>query len=90
MESQDKLFLIVAESSCRYKAPARFSEDIVVRTALARATDRVIRYQYEIRRKNDWELLTTGETAHVVTDSNFRPSRLPDRYRKLFSLPVRH
>jgi acyl-CoA thioester hydrolase len=89
MESQDQLFLTVAESSCRYKAPARFSEDIVVRTALAKATDRVIRYQYEIRRKRDWELLATGATAHVVTDKNFRPSRLPDRYRKSFSLPPR-
>jgi acyl-CoA thioester hydrolase len=89
MESKDKLFLTVAESSCRYKSPAHFSEDIAVRTALAKATDRVIRYQYEIRRKKDWELLATGETAHVVTDKSFRHSRLPDRYRECFSLPPR-
>jgi acyl-CoA thioester hydrolase len=89
MESRDNLFLMVAESSCRYKAPARFSEDIVVRTALARATDRVIRYQYEVRRKAGWELLATGETAHVVTDSSCRPARLPDHYREMFSLPSR-
>jgi acyl-CoA thioester hydrolase len=89
MESKDKLFLTVAESSCRYKAPAHFSEDITVRTALAKATDRIIRYHYEIRRNKDRELLATGETAHVVTDSSFRPSRLPDRYREYFSLPPR-
>ena len=89
MESNDKLFLMVAESACRYKAPARFEDDIVVRTALAKATDKVIRYQYEIRRKGNWELLATGETAHVVTDTNFRPSRLPDHYRECFSLPPR-
>ena len=87
MESKDNVFLIVAESRCRYKAPARFQDEIVVRTALAKATDRVIRYQYEVRRKGSWELLSTGETAHVVTDSNFRPTRLPARYRKCFSLP---
>ncbi len=89
MESNDGLFLVVAESACRYKAPARFEDDIVVKTALAKATDRVIRYQYEIRKKTGWELLATGETAHIVTDSNFRPSRLPDHYRQYFSLPPR-
>jgi acyl-CoA thioester hydrolase len=89
MESRDKLFLMVAESSCRYKAPAHFSEDIVVRTALAKATDRVIRYRYEIRRKEGWALLATGETAHVATDASSRPSRLPDCYREYFSLPPR-
>jgi acyl-CoA thioester hydrolase len=89
MESKDKHYLVVAEASCRYKSPARFEDDIIVRTALAKATDRVIRYQYEIRKKSDNELLATGVTAHVVTDLNHRPSRLPDRYRDYFSLPAR-
>jgi acyl-CoA thioester hydrolase len=89
MESRDGRFLTVAEAACRYKAPAHFSEEILIRTALAKATDRVIRYQYEVREKSTQRLLATGETAHVVTDSKFRPSRLPDRYRICFSLPPR-
>jgi acyl-CoA thioester hydrolase len=89
MEATDDCYLMVAEASCRYKAPARFEEDIVVRTALAKATDRVIRYRYEIRNKRTGELLATGETAHVVTDMKYRPARLPDCYRSYFSLPHR-
>jgi len=89
MESRDKHFLMVAEASCRYKSPAHFEDDIVVRTSLGRANDRIIRYRYEIRRKSDAELLATGETAHVVADINHRPARLPDRYRGYFSLPPR-
>jgi acyl-CoA thioester hydrolase len=89
MESRDKLYLIVAEASCRYKSSAHFEDEIVVRTALAKATDRVIRYQYEIRRKSDNKLLATGETVHVVTDRNHRPRRLPDHYRQCFSLSLR-
>src|SRR5512136_947375 len=57
MESKDGRFMMVAEASCRYKAPAHFEDDIVVRTAIAHATDKVIRFQYEIRRKNTWQLL---------------------------------
>jgi acyl-CoA thioester hydrolase len=89
MESRDGRFLMVAEASCRYKAPARFEEDIIVRTGLAKATDRVIRYRYEIRQKQTLQLLATGETAHVVTDMKYRPARLPERYRGYFSLPHR-
>jgi len=89
MESKDKHYLIVAEASCRYRSSARFEDEIIVRTALARANDRVIRYQYEIRRKSDDELLATGETAHVVTDFDHRPARLPAHYRQYFSLPPR-
>jgi acyl-CoA thioester hydrolase len=89
MESRDSRFLMVAEAACRYKAPAHFGEDIVVRTALARATDRVIRYQYEIRNQATRQLLVTGETAHVVTDPQCRPARLPDHYREYFALPPR-
>lgn len=89
MESGDERYLIVAEASCRYKSPARFEDDIVVRTTLAKANDRIIQYSYEIRRKRDGELLATGETTHVVTDLNHKPVRLPDRYRAYFSLPHR-
>jgi len=89
MESRHKRYLMVAEASCRYKAPARFEDDIIVRTSLAKATDKVLRYRYEICRKRDRQLLVTGETTHVVTDLNCRPTRLPDHYRKYFSLPPR-
>ncbi len=89
MEARDGLFLMVADSSCRYKSPARFSDDLIVRTALAKATDKVIRYRYEILKKEDSALLAAGETTHVVTDAGFHPCRLPDRYRKYFSLPPR-
>jgi acyl-CoA thioester hydrolase len=85
MESKDDRFLMVAEASCRYKSPARFEDDIIVRTGLAKATDRVIRYRYEIRRKRTGKLLATGETAHVITDKNYRPARLPDHYLTYFS-----
>ena len=89
MESRDGRYLMVAEASCRHKSPARFSEEIVIKTGLAKATDRIIRYRYEIWSKDTGRLLATGETAHVVTDSQYRPARLPDAYRKFFSLPPR-
>ena len=89
MESTDKRYLMVAEASCRYKAPAHFEETITIRTGLAKATDRVIHYRYQICNQSTGQLLATGETTHVVADMSLRPSRLPNRYRKYFDLPGR-
>ena len=89
MEAKENRLMVVAEAGCRYKSPARFGEEIIVRTSLAKANDRVIRYRYEIRTKDTGQLLATGGTAHIVTDPEFRPARLPDSYRKYFSLPPR-
>ncbi len=86
MERQDKRCMIVAEATCRYRAPARFEDEILIRTALAGATDKVIRFHYEIRNKQTGELLATGETTHVVVDVSLRSARVPDRYRALFNL----
>src|SRR5579863_2716707 len=34
MEKQDGLYIMVAEARCRYKAPARYDDEILVRTSL--------------------------------------------------------
>jgi acyl-CoA thioester hydrolase len=89
MEQEDGKFMAVAEATCRYKAPARFEDDIVIRTAVASATEKVIRFMYEVCNKKTGQLLATGETVHVVTDADVRPSRIPDKYRHHFHLPPR-
>jgi acyl-CoA thioester hydrolase len=87
MEEQDGKFMTVAEATCRYKAPARFEDDILIRTSVGSATEKVVRFKYEILRQKTGQLLATGETVHVVTDSQVRPARIPDRYRQHFHLP---
>jgi acyl-CoA thioester hydrolase len=83
MEKEDGLCIIVAEAQCRYKAPAKFDDEIEVRTRLTHVRRRVITFTYEIYRKPEDELLAEGETVHVVTDLSGRPRALPDKYRAL-------
>lgn len=87
LEKQHDRMMTVAEASCRYRAPARFEDEILIRTAVAGATDKVIRFHYEVRRKNTGQLLADGQTTHVVVDAALRPARLPREYRKYFLLP---
>ncbi len=83
MEKEDGLCIIVAEARCRYKAPARYDDEIEVRTRLAEVRRRVLTFAYEIYRKPDDELLAEGETVHVITNLEGRPRPLPDKYREL-------
>jgi acyl-CoA thioester hydrolase len=80
MEKEDGLCIIVAEARCRYKAPARYDDEIEVRTCLKEVRRRVLTFDYEIYRKADDELLAEGETVHVITDLSGRPRALPDKY----------
>lgn len=84
MEEQDKLYIMVAEARCRYKAPAHYDDEIVVRTRLKDVRKRVLVFAYEVYRQPDDELLAEGETVHVVTDFDGRPRALPEKYLDLF------
>ena len=83
MERQDDCHLPVAEARCRYKAPARYDDPLVIRTRLTRRRGSILNFAYEIVRETDGLLLATGETVHVLVDSRFQACELPDRYLRL-------
>src|SRR5947209_18993159 len=69
-------YLVVAESSCRYKAPARYDDEVIVRTSLQSVQRRTARFGYQIYRV-DGLLLAEGETFHVLVDRAGRPTTFP-------------
>ncbi len=79
MERETGLFMIVAEARCRYKTPARYEDDLIVRTIITELTKRTLRFGYEIHRA-DGVLCATGETLHVLINSEGRPSSFPERF----------
>jgi len=86
MESEDDSFIVVAEASCRYKRPARFDDLLTVRTRVTGSKRRTIQFGYEIFHQGTGELIATGETVHVICDSEGRPKALPEKYRGYFPL----
>jgi acyl-CoA thioester hydrolase len=85
MEIADDCHIVVAEAHCRYLHPARYDERLRVRTRIAEAKNRTIRFSYEIFRADDNRLLATGETVHVICGINGKPKLLPAKYRNAFS-----
>src|SRR5271167_1195276 len=88
MESQDNCFIAVAEAKCRYRAPARYDEEVLVRTQLLNVRESVIHFGYELHRAEDGALLAEGETTHIVTGADMKIAALPEKYLKVFRAAV--
>ena len=84
MEQQDNCFIAVVDARCRYKAPARYDDEIVIRTWLKNIRESVIHFGYELTRVEDGSLLAEGETTHIVADAQMRKTVLPEKYMKAF------
>jgi acyl-CoA thioester hydrolase len=84
MEIQDDSFIVVAESKCRYRRPARYDDPLRIRTRVISVKRRTIHFGYEVVHDETGEVLATGETIHVVCDSKGRPKVLPGKYRQYF------
>jgi acyl-CoA thioester hydrolase len=76
--------LAVADASIRYHAPARYDDEIVVKTWIEESRPRMVTFGYEIRVVQGDRKVATGETRHIFCDSDFRPCRLPGKYTALF------
>src|SRR4030095_4434162 len=79
MERETGLFLIVAEASCRYKNPAKYEDELIIRTRVTESTRRTLRFSYEIERSNG-DQIAIGETLHVLINGEGRPSSFPQKY----------
>lgn len=83
MEQEDQCFIAVVDARCRYKAPARYDDEIMIRTHLKNVRESVIHFGYEAVRV-DGTLLAEGETTHIVTDAQMNRKVIPEKYLGVF------
>jgi|SRR5579862_262806 len=84
MEKQDGCCVAVVEAKCRYRAPARYDEELLVRTRLLNVKESVIHFGYELLRAQDNMLIAEGDTTHIVTDPHMKIAVLPEKYLDAF------
>ena len=84
MEEVDRCFIAVVDARCRYKAPARYDDEILVRARIKNVRDSLLHFGYELLRASDGTLLAEGETTHLVTDASMKVTSIPEKYRKAF------
>jgi len=86
MEREDGVLLAVAEACCRYQSPARFDDEVIVKTWIEEAHSRMVTFAYEMRLAEGGRVLATGNTRHIFVDREMRRTRLPVKYHAMFGL----
>jgi acyl-CoA thioester hydrolase len=86
MEEEDGILLAVAEARCRYGSPARFDDEVIIKTWIADASSRMVTFAYEMRLADGDRKVATGETRHVFCNRELKPCRMPEKYRLRFGL----
>jgi len=84
MEVQDDCHLPVVDARCRYKSPAYYDEEIVVRTELRNLRGSLIHFGYVMMRQGDNAVIAEGDTTHIVVNARMEKRPLPERYRAAF------
>ena len=80
MEREDGCYIAVVDARCRYKAPARYDEEIIIRTHLKNVRESMIHFGYEALRAGDELQLAEGETTHIVINSEMTRRAIPEKY----------
>ena len=70
------LFFVVVKVECRYKAPARFDQELTLLTRIVRQTVVRIDHAYELRREG--QLLAEAATTIACVDRAGNPQQIPD------------
>lgn len=79
----DGIALPVIEAYCEFKSPARYDDELQVKTWGELLSPARVAFRYEVSRPADGTVNAVGRTVHAAVDQNGRPCRLPDYLRDL-------
>jgi acyl-CoA thioester hydrolase len=79
------VFLPVIEAHCEYRRPARYDEEIEVRTSGRLSSPARMEFSYDVILRSMDEIAASGRTVHAAVGRDGRPCRLPDRVREAFA-----
>jgi acyl-CoA thioester hydrolase len=76
--------LPVVEAHCAYRQPARYDDELDIRTRGQMLSPVRVRFEYDVVRAADDRLLAHGHTVHASLDLQGKPRRLPGRVLNMF------
>ena len=77
--------LPVIEAHCQYQRPARYDDEIDVKTEGQMVSPARMRFSYTVIRRADGSVAADGYTVHAAVNPQGRPCRLPERIRQVFA-----
>jgi acyl-CoA thioester hydrolase len=88
LEIDEGCWIAVVEATARYKAPARYDDELTVETRVIAVRGPVIRFGYKIVRIEDGLLLCEGETVHVAIGRDMKRRAIPKKYAEILAAPA--
>ncbi len=82
---QSGIVLPVIEAHCDYRQPARYDDELEIRTRGRLLSAVRVQFDYEIVRRRDGVTTAVGRTVHAAVDPGGRPTRLPAHVKELFA-----
>jgi acyl-CoA thioester hydrolase len=79
--------LPVIEAHCDYRQPARYDDELDIRTKGELLSPVRVRFDYVVARSIDETVLAGGHTVHAALDPAGKPRRLPERVRAILIGP---
>ena len=68
------------------KSPAKFDDEVIVKTWIEDANTRIVIFNYEMRVARRIALLATGMTRHVFVNHQMQRARMPEKYYPMFGI----
>jgi acyl-CoA thioester hydrolase len=81
----DGYMLPVIDAACEYRQPARYDDELEIRTEGSLVSPVRVEFRYTVVRRGDDTVVASGRTSHAALNKAGRPCRLPDRIRRLLS-----
>ena len=72
------------EAACAYHRPARYDDELEIRTLGILVSAVRMQFDYTIVRTPAEDLIVSGRTLHAAVNAQGRPARLPSRVMELF------
>ena len=78
------LRLMVTEAAMQYHSPGRYDDVLSITARLSESGPARVRFDYEVRRDGEDEVLVTGHTVLASIAEDGRPCRMPTELREIF------
>lgn len=75
---------------CSFKSPAKYDDEVIIRTFISEATKTRICFGYEVLLKIDDKLLCSGETEHVFTDKTLKPINIKKIFPEYYEMYMKY
>jgi len=83
---EEGIILPVIDVNCQYIQPAKYFDEVIIRTYIESLKGVRITFKYEVIRREDKVLLATGKTNHAFVDKSLKPVKIKRVNPKVWEL----